>query len=500
MFRKSLITAVALGACGLLAGCAAVDAKRETVEKTQVVKKGPETPPHRAITSFSAGLRCMDDLMIFYGVKDLSMLVEDLVDNTKKVNAGSKDMLISAMSEMTKRSRAVRLVAFGNDSGNLVGFLTNAEQKNQYAAVPQYDVRGSISQLDESLVQKQAEGAINIGPIGGGVAKTATSAMLALDLSVLTTADFSIVPGVTARNAVIVFKEGRGADAEVEYKKFGISYGMTVTKAEGQSQALRTLIELATIELMGKLTRTPYWKCLGATVDNDEIRNEVSDWYYVLSDTKELTPYMQKQLRVRGYYAGAIDGQQNADYVQAVANARGELGLAPSGEVDLPFFTAFLNSYEKARTPVAAPAPAAAPISIQVSSANGATKFKRGEQISLTLKASRDAHVYCYLQDETRKIQRFYPNRFQKDSLVPAAKPVQIPGRMRFQLVANDKGLKETVACFATDRDVLAALPTTVSGTDFESLPVGSIEQIRAAFAGASNGNFAQGMFHVDVN
>src|SRR5262245_11706470 len=113
-----------------LAACSALEVKQETIDQTATVAKGPELPPFRAISGFSAGLRCMDSLLIDYGVRDVSMLVEELSDNTKKINAGTRDMLISAMSDMTKRSRAVRLVAYGKDSTNAISFLQSAQRQS----------------------------------------------------------------------------------------------------------------------------------------------------------------------------------------------------------------------------------------------------------------------------------------------------------------------------------------------------------------------------------
>ena len=117
----------------------------------------------------------------------------------------------------------------------------------------------------------------------------------------------------------------------------------------------------------------------------------------------------------------------------------------------------------------------------------------------MVVRPSVDSYVYCYLQDENAKITRFYPNRFAKDSLVPAAQPLRLPGAMRFEFVMNTKGVKETVSCFATRRDVSIALPGQVVGTDFEPLAVRSIDQIRTAFAAASGGAVAEESFHVQA-
>jgi len=499
----------AVAIAGSLAGCGTMDVKQPTLEKTESARIGPETAPFRSITGFSGALRCMDNLMIDYGVRDLSLLVEEILDNTKKVNAGTRDMLITALSDMTRRSRAVRVVAFGKDATNVISFLASAQRQSAYEVIPQFDIKGSVSQFDENVIRNQKDFGIGFQPfINLGISRDAASSILGLDLSVLSTDDMSILPGVTSRNSVVILKQGKGFDGDAAYHKFGVNFSMNLNKSEGQSQALRGLVELAMVELMGKLTKTPYWSCLGATPDaNEEIRQEISDWYYAMAASRvELIAYFQNQLRRRGFYDGPVDGQFNPAIDEAISNYRQALGMSRQAVLDEAFFKAYLAAdhgkiarpAQPARVAEAKPAAAkAAPLQLSLAAANQQARFARGEPINLTLRPSADAHVYCYLQDENAQIRRFYPNRFSRDSLVPAAQALAIPGSMRFQLVMNSKGAKETVTCFATARDVLQQLPNSVVGVDFETLPVASLDQIRDAFQSASEGLLAQETFHV---
>jgi curli biogenesis system outer membrane secretion channel CsgG len=497
-------------------GCAtlgsSLDVKTKTVQETAKAKTGPEAAPHRSITGFSSALRCMDNMLIDYGVRDVSMLVEEIVDQTKKVNAGTRDMLITAMSEMTRRSRAVRLVAYGKDSTNVIAFLQSAQRQSAYEAIPQFDIKGSITQWDENVIRNQKDLGVSYQPyLNLGISRDAASSILALDLSVLRTDDLSLLPGVTSRNSVVILRQGKGFDADAAYSKFGISYAMNFQQSEGQAQALRGLVELAVIELVGKLTRTPYWTCLGVTdgAANDEINQEISDWYYAMAaNPPELIGYFQYQLRRRGFYEGPVDGAFNPAIDEAIANYRVALGLSNQALLDPAFFEAFLLTDHTriprpAKPAVLAPAqgkaPAGAPLRLKLASANNQTRFAPGERFSVLVQPSEDAHVYCYLQDENAKITRFYPNRFAKDSLVPAAQPLRLPGSMRFELVMNTKGVKETVSCFGTRRDVSAALPGQMLGTDFVPLAVGSIDQIRTAFAAASGGTVTEEILHVQA-
>lgn len=125
--------------------------------------------------------------------------------------------------------------------------------------------------------------------------------------------------------------------------------------------------------------------------------------------------------------------------------------------------------------------------------------YQPGERIQLLVKPDGDAHVYCYLQDENRRVVRFYPNRFQRSAQVKAAQPLQIPGKMGFELVANTLGATETVACFASERDLSAELPVSVVGADFAKLPVASIDEVREAFARVATDALAQGTLRIDV-
>ncbi len=516
-----LAVALALSACATVES--AKDTRKQVVDAAQSVKQGPTAAPYKSITNFSDSLRCMDNTLLDYGVRDVSVIVEDILDETKKVNAGTKDMLISAISDMTKRSRAIKAIAYGKDSGNTIGFLAQAQQREHFAIVPPFGIRGSISQFDDAIARKNIDGGISIEPfINIGAAKTATASVIGLDLNVLTTSDLAVVSGVSSRNSVIVIKEGKGIDGEASIKKFGINFSMSVSRQEGQSQSLRTLVELAAIELVGRLARVPYWSCLGATDTDPAVQTEITDWYdSMAANPTELIEYFQRQMRARKVYFGRMDGVVNDDFKEAVSRYREALGESREPKFTIEFFRAYLRSDHRAMDGKVAPvlptaaAPAAAPVavtaatpaatasaaplSLSVASATATPVFQRGAPIELLIQPNRDAHVYCYLRDENASIQRIYPNRFAKDSLIPASRRLELPGKQRFQIVANQKGVRETVACFATERDVLADLPAAASGTDFTPLAVTSIGELKAAFAGTTRNKFAEGYFNVDI-
>ncbi len=470
--------------CTSVIGC--VPVKQDVKEELPKLVKGPEEAPKRTITNFSQALRCMDNLMISYGVYDVSMLVEDIKDSTDNVKVGAKDMLISAISEMTRRSHAIRLIAYGNDSGNLVSFLSTAGQTTQYAVIPQYDIRGSITQLDKSVAAKDVAGGINVSEIGIGGAKTANASVMALDLAVIDTKDYSVIPGVVSKNSIVIFKEGKGVDSDASIGKFGINFSMNLTRSEGDAQALRNLIELASVELVGKLTKTPYWTCLGIDPQKQEIQDEVHDWFYNLVADQKIVQYFQLHLANRGYYKGAIDGQFNPELTESIKDYQAGLRMEATGNIDRALFDALLNKSVPPRRPAVAATSASAPLgaaSLDIGfNGKAASKLNRGEQFAVTVQPDRDTHVFCYFASEDGSIQRFFPNRFSPDSLVKQSAPLTLPGKMPFKLFASSEGNQERMACFSAPQPLMGKLPSAVKGTDFENLPVTSLEQVEAEF------------------
>jgi len=543
----------AMIAATLAAGCALPDLKPTVQREVAAVRKGPEALPMRTITNFSTALRCMDGLLLTYGIRELPVIVEDLADQTKKVNAGTKDMLISAVSQMTRRSKGIRLITYGKDSGNYISLIESVQGRNAFKQVPPYGLRGSVSQLDDNLARFNADAGIALDPhFSAGVAKNAAASVLALDLNVVSGRDLGVVSGVTSHNAVVIYREGTGADADASIRKFGINFSMTLARSEGQSQALRNLVELAAVEIFGKLGMLPYWRCLGSAGD-ESVGAEVEDWFHALGASgNELVQYFQYQLRLRGWYWGPQDGQRSATLDEAVAGYRQAIGLAADGGIDAAFFRGYIEADHAAvmakhppptppaaaaPTPVtaapAAPAPPAAPpvrgdetprpaavpepavaaeapapsaapstepLRVAVQGDPRVRTLRRGDAFEVAVMTNRAAHVYCYFRDEHQRVQRIFPNRFDPQSLVRPTHPLTLPGTMRFQLLASPRGVTEAVVCYATSQDVLARLPGRVAGRDFENLPVANLEEVKQAFRNVVNSDLAEGVFHVRVN
>lgn len=522
---------IAVSCVAILGGCATVNELTdydETVRARAKVNRNPKDQPALNSTGFKSALRCMDYLMISYGVKNLSVLVEDIPDSTRKVNAAAKDMVISAVSQMSRRSRAIDLVAYSINDQTLGAIIGLGTRDRLIERAPDFTIRGSVSQFDDSVVKKQGEAGINVGAVTVGGAMQGSADILGLDLSVIETSSLLLVPGATSTNSMQIVNKGGGGDGEVNTRKLGLNFNFVLAQSEGRSQALRTLIELATIELIGKLTKIPYWTCLGADPSSPQVASEISDWWETLAgDTISLVAYIQQQMIARGLYAGTINGMIDDALIHSVVVYKQAMGLPPDESLNLDFFKAYLATDHTATQKVAAeilasnpgPAPeqlatgeeksaavvaavgaapagaqapaAGQPVFVYVTGAQGPqTVHRPGQPFSVDVTVDQDTNLYCYLIDENQILNQFFPNALQPQPNVKAGTRMQFPGSFPFQFVTSPRGVTESIACFGTPT-ALGAEPLagvrSVPGTD----------ALTSAFSRVAGSNIGIGVYDV---
>ncbi|WP_284619314.1 DUF4384 domain-containing protein [Aquabacterium humicola] len=441
--------------------------------------------PQRVISDAAALRRCVDHLLLDHGARDLLLQVGEIDERAARGAGGLRELLLTAAADMSARSRAVRLLAAPAASG--------------------------------------AAGAT--APVLTGSLRRETSVdAFTLDLSLQAPEDRSQLPGSGSRHGVTL------AGGQAELQKFGTRLVVPAAGGDTGAAALRLLADVAAAELIGRLAKVPYWRCFGAGLDDPAVAAEVQDWFDTMATRpSQLIGWFQQQLRLQRLWDGPLDGEVSPALKDAIGRYRARLNLSREPKLTLDFFQAALSAEPAAApappppspalpttppaapsaappapvAPVAPPAPAATafavaprPLELRIAgpTANG---FGRGEAVRLSVRPSRDAHVYCFLQDEQRRITRFFPNRFQADSRIGAATGLQLPGAMRFEITMNPQGLTETVTCFGTERDVLAALPGELAGADFAALPLASLDQLRQAFVAVTDGTLAQDSFQI---
>ena len=270
-----------------LAGCASLDDDLPA-HKPPEGRSGLAMSP---LPDHSGALRCMDDLLLDYGTRELAVAADELVDPARKT-AGYRYLLLSAASDMSKRSRAIRVVAQGTEPGA------------SRSLKPQFVLRGSISRAQDRT--------------------------MGLDLMAVTVQDGTVASGVTNRK----FR----SDAADEL----------VLRSLVEAASIEVFGRLAKVPYWSCLGQRSDDPAVSAEISDW--------YDTMATRPKEIIEYFQGQLGLRGAYAGPVDGSVSAEFNDSVARYREALGLSREPRLTKDFMQAFLAADHRAVKAKLAPA------------------------------------------------------------------------------------------------------------------------------------------------
>lgn len=479
-----------------LAGCAM---SPEQIYQTAI----PKAPAQRTVTPASAVLSCMDDLFYSYGVRDIRISTTGIPDATGEITAGTRDMLIAAVGRMSQRSRAFTFVDLEVQT-SMVGAVPDQRLYNRMgnSVVPAYYIRGSISSYDESVGNDTFGIGINIANQSAGVNKDTTSSVIGVDMNVGEVANSLIVPGVASSNRLVVSRSSLAADASYDVKVDGEDVAgylqASRTKAEGMHTGVRSLIEYGAVETLGKLTRVPYWRCMGVNQADPSVAQKASSYFTGMSD-EERTSFVQRSLTALNLYRGEIDGRTNAALADAVGQYQAKNNLVANGRIDSQLYASLLGEDIKLAGPGAPPvgsgqdfkAAVQDKLYIALTDPQGLPTYPVGRALQLTARINADAYMYCYYQAGAGGTARIFPNRFQAGPMVSGGKATYIPEAdaagsfAKFALTTDTKGVTEKIRCFASRKDIGLTLPEALQAPDLTPLAYKSLDEIERALRAA---------------
>ncbi len=334
----------------LTAGCS----YRRVQPSSEIQEQMSQTYPTRNLTGFTQGLRCMDSMFMARRVEPVYVTSAPLPDYTENRGAagyGARDMLISALSEMTKESGAIRFVAFDRSTPDIVA-LQNSHPQKKELRIPDFFIRGAVTQINTSPYSKQRGASLSVGEISedisGAGATNSSSVSLAtvsLDLAMGLVSNYQLLPGVFSANTFSVGKTGLSDNLSISLSKVGGVYRASENQSKALSEGLRALVEVGSIELFGKLYGVPYWECL-AVIGEERPEIYQAHRLYKEWDSERVERYVFDYLRGRGYLSkGAepyVDGLENAlslEFRAGILQVRSELNLFGNPGVDRSLFT-----------------------------------------------------------------------------------------------------------------------------------------------------------------
>jgi hypothetical protein len=331
----------AIAGATMLSGCSVMEA---TIPDS-IIDSFPETQARATATDFNYSLVCMDNLMVIHKSQPLMITAQGIYNFTSdhSLSSGGKEMLITAISHMSQRSNAIRFVAYGSDIKDILD-LQGAHPDKASFRVPDYFIRGGITQHNKNLYTGQNGVGVS-GDFGDeetvfSDSNQASYGTLSIDLTSGFVSNLQMVPGISSSNTLAITKtKNNSLTADLSIEVLGITYSLTENLNRDFNTVLRSLIQVGVIEIIGKLQKLPYWRCLENVGPNRERSVRLRTEYNSMRDNAvELVSFSQKYLKETGYFKGAVNGELTLSTKQAVQAFQQHHNLLATGEIDFDSF------------------------------------------------------------------------------------------------------------------------------------------------------------------
>nr|WP_240933363.1 DUF4384 domain-containing protein [Diaphorobacter sp. HDW4B] len=504
--------------------------KDAAYQETALLADRPVIRPVRSISSFSDSLMCMDEMLRAAQLPTTLITSKQFTDYSTRVPVGIKEMIITALSQMSRRSNAFRYVDYEvnivqqDTVQNLTTILLNNNQMQLQR--PALYMSGAIAFVDQNVISNRRDAGLSGPRIDLGVSDSRSATVIGLEMHVGDFRTRTLIPGLDSANEVVIGGGGQGLDLAGRIGTYGVTFNVGRDYAQGAGGAMRTLVDLATIELVGKWSRVPYWQCLTLDQTHPDFQRQMRDWYLESGGVAQ-AKLIQSSLIAQGYIAPGTEmlDKDSRELRDALSRFQTDNGLVPNGTMDFRTYERALNRFvvldnsgrmqQIGWTPsgpsggapetktYAGYLPVKNAKELQLASTTALERdidlqiknplppgekptFEVGEQVFAAATVSRASHVYCYFNDAVGNVMRLTPNNVNPNSLVSANTVLRLPDWLvpnpAFIMDASQPGT-ERLACLATAEDVMDKLPAPLQGAGVVNVPgYRSIEDVEKAF------------------
>lgn len=420
-----------------------------------------ESLPEAKDTVFSKAISSLGMMSQIYSSKQLKIMPQDIGDATGTSTSTGyeipKDVTEMVKSTLNSIGGNVLFIPYDpqfmtNTAGT--GYTDFADK-----ILPEVIISGGITEFDRALVTKGDSTDLDIEVSNmGGINLTDTNksslASVTLDFNLLDFKTFTGIPRIQAINSVKLTKSTKEDSFGFTIKSATFGVKGDIKKVQGRHAAVRLIVQLSMIEIIGRYGKLPYWRLIpGASKDDIVIDGVLMD-FYAMTESQKIAK-AQEYLYLSGYpvnITGQMDASTQTALQQFAANKKlasatlnQDVYLALFENVPLDYATVQrqktiqnggAGSFAAAQQPALAaalpskiaPVPAieakeTGNISLSIDKA----KYHIGEQLGINFSVDEPMYVRVALINSKGEVDTLFPNPYQSDNYCKPGKKYKIP-------------------------------------------------------------------------
>lgn len=470
--------------------------------------------PEVKTTIFSEAIRNLGRMNVIYGRDALRVMAKPVVDQTgtSLPTQGEIPQDISEMVKSTLNGIGGSILYVPYDPEFMLNTAQTGYSEWGEKLLPDIVLVGGLTEFDRGLVTKEKN--LNLSgtaeelgvPMGLDFEDTSKSSLasITLDFNLIDFNTFTGIPFMQAINNIKVHKTLK--EDALGFTVYGQTLGLRgqIKKVEGRHAAIRLVVQLGILQVLGKYQKLPYWRLLPNAEPDQVVLDAVREEFYSL-DQPDRIAKIQEYLYLYGKDV-EVTGRLDASTQAAIEEFKNEHGLTTatpiSEEVYLALFenvpldfqaqsrrkqvNALVESYQKglkalarkeadsggalppARPKLATyqPKPAAKRELGEVKVWLEKQAFKIGEPMKVFFEVTQPMFVRIVTINSAGQLSTLFPNPYQNDNFVRPGKVYRIPpaGAPVSLTVGAPEGVDKIRAVASLDPIAADALPLNESG------------------------------------
>ncbi|MGR9114820.1 MAG: DUF4384 domain-containing protein [Gammaproteobacteria bacterium] len=418
-----------------------------------------ETLPESKVTLYQSAINQLGLMTTIYSSQKMKIMAKDIVDNTGTSVATSAE-IPRDITEMVKST-------LNGIGGNVLyipyepEFMLNTANTgySQYGdkILPEVVLSGGITEFDRGLVTKgdSLDLDVEIGEeygINFSDQNKASLASVTLDFNLIDFKTFAGIPRIQAINGIKLNKAVKEDSIGFTIKSATFGAKGEIKKVQGRHAAVRLLVQLSMLQLVGRYQKLPYWQLIPGAVRDELVIDQVLADYYAMTPTEQLAK-TQELLYLHGYEV-IPNGQLDGVTQKAIASFAQKQGLGVAELNQDLYLTLYENVPINARTrqrrrdldnpasfmaavnvPPILPVPAQQP-EVFVSSPQSAgllslttnkSEYRIGEPLTINFSVTEPMYVRVVVINSNGQIDTVFPNVYQTDNYCLPGKNYSIP-------------------------------------------------------------------------
>ncbi len=332
----------------LLSSCGEMNPKNVNIELEK-------SAPVVKVTNYTQALTDLGLMSQIYDTGLMKVQSQDIADETgtSVTSGGEIQRNITEIMKSTLNSIGgnVRFIEYNPSyiQNQMVSGYSSFDNK----AIPDVVITGGITEFDRGLetrgdntnIDAEAEftGAPKWFPsetagVSYGDNTKSGKARITLDFNLKDFQTLAGIPKMSTTNSMEVYKGLR--EEEVGITLFGPTFGLkgSIKKVQGRHEAVRVLVQVSMIQMIGKYLALPYWRLMGDDVTPDKtVLDSIAETYYRMG-REDRVGAAQQWLTLHGYDVN-INNRMDSKTVAALQKFDAALGSADPGGISEALFT-----------------------------------------------------------------------------------------------------------------------------------------------------------------